>query len=209
MKAAAAVWIVLVLALAGGSYALAAGTATLTLDRSSGPTGTPVTATYTAPGCGSEVAATVAFSLDGITGPQFGTSSMNTATCSATLKFAVSAAPGAHQIFAYVPNSGAPVASAQFTVLAPQPAPQTTPVSPPTPVPTQAPSPSPSQTPSPSPVAARSAGAGTGLSDFLLPLLIGIILVLLALLVVLLVLLRRSRARNASGSGPAQPPSGG
>lgn len=206
MRAAAAVWTVLVVAFAGASYARAAGPATLTLDRSSGPTGTSVTATYTAPGCGSEVAATVAFSLDGITGTQFGTSSMNTATCSATLRFAVSAAPGAHQIFAYVPNSGAPVATAQYSVLAPQ----TTPASPPTPVPppTASPpsplAPSPSQTPSSSPVAARA--AGTGLNDFLLPLLIGIILLLLALLVVLLVLLRRSRARNASGSGPAPPP---
>jgi hypothetical protein len=68
----------------------------------------------------------VAFSLDGIAGHQFGTTTLNPATCSASLTFPVAGGAGAHQIFGYVPNSGAPVASAPFTILAaPAPAPAT------------------------------------------------------------------------------------
>ena len=59
----------------------AAGAATVALSRSSGSPGTSVTATYTAPGCGGGVAATVAFSLDAIDGHQFGNTTMNPATC--------------------------------------------------------------------------------------------------------------------------------
>jgi hypothetical protein len=170
--------------------------ATLTLDQHSGPAGTLVTATYTAPGCG--VAATVAFSLDGIGGKQFGTTTMNVTTCSASLKFAVTGAAGAHQIFGYVPNSGAPVASSPFTILG-APPPTATPV--PTPVAT--PTPPPTPTPTPVPTATPAAQAGNSLlGNLLVPGLIAIIALLAIALIVVLILARRNRPDKPKGDAP-------
>jgi hypothetical protein len=179
----------------------AAAAATVVLSRPSGAPGTPVSATYTAPGCGGGVAATVAFSLDGITGHQFGTTTLNPATCSASLTFPISGSAGAHQVFGYVPNSGAPVASAPFTILAapatPTPTPEPTPTATPTPTPT------PSLTPTPTATPAAAAKSSSGIFDTLLvPGLIAIIVLLILAVAVLFVLLRRNRSRNDPGSGP-------
>ena len=179
----------------------AAGAASVVLSRASGAAGTPVTATYSAPGCGGGAAATVAFSLDSIAGHQFGSTILNPSTCTAILTFPVSGSPGAHQIFGYVPNSGAPVASAPFTILGAPPA-TATPVSTPTPTPTPTPAPTPTPTPSATPAAQSS----TLLGSLLVPMLIAIILLLLIALVVLLVLLRRRRSADGQGSQPPGSP---
>lgn len=198
--------------LATASSAQAMDGASLVLDRNSGQVGTLVSATYTAPGCGPDVSSTVAFSLDSIAGRQFGTSTMNPSTCSSTLKFAISGSPGVHQVFGYIPNSGAPVGSAPFTILSPpDPTPVLVPTSAPTPVPTPVASPSAtavlaSQNPSSSPIAVRSAAhADRGLNGFLVPLLIALIILLVAALVILLVMLRSKSASNRAGPGPENP----
>jgi hypothetical protein len=185
----------------------AAGAATVVLSRGSGAAGTPVTATYSAPGCGGGVASTVAFSLDGIAGHQFGSTTLNPATCTAILTFPVSGSPGAHQIFGYVPNSGAPVASAPFTILA-SPPPTATPVSTPTPTPVPTSTPTPTPTPTLTPTASPIAQSSSLLGSLLVPILIGIILLLLIALVVLLLLLRRRRSADSPESQPpdSQPP---
>jgi hypothetical protein len=179
----------------------AAAAASVVLSRASGTAGTSVTATYTAPGCGSDVAATVAFALDDFTGHQFGTTTMNPATCSASLAFPVSGSAGAHRIVGYVPNSGAPVASAPFTILAAPPAPTPTPE--PTPTPTPPPTPTPTLTPTPTATPAAAARSSSGiLNSLLVPGLIAIIALLIIAVAVLFILLRRSRSRDALGTGP-------
>jgi hypothetical protein len=171
----------------------AAGAATVVLSRASGSVGTPVTATYTAPGCGG-VASTVAFSLDSIGGHQLGSTSLNLGSCSAVATFPISGSAGPHQIFGYVPNSGAPVASAPFTILAAPPG-TPTPTAIPTPLPT--PTPTPTPVPTPTPTATPAAQNSTGfLNGLLVPALIALIVLLIILIVVLLVLLRRNRSRG-------------
>jgi hypothetical protein len=179
----------------------AAAAATVVLSRASGTAGTPVTATYTAPGCGSDVAATVAFALDDFTGHQFGNTTMNTATCSASLTFPVSGSAGAHRIVGYVPNSGAPVASAPFTILAAPPAPTPTPEPTPTPTPTPTSTPTLTATPTATPAAAARSSSGI-FNSLLVPGLIAIIALLIIAVVVLFILLRRGRSREEPGSGP-------
>jgi hypothetical protein len=171
----------------------AAGAATVVLSRASASAGTPVTATYTAPGCGG-VASTVAFSLDGIGGPRFGTTTLDLATCSARLTFPISGSAGAHQIFGYVPNSGAPIASAPFTILAAPPA-TPTPTLAPTPIPTPSETPVPTPTPTATPGPAAQSANGF-LNGLLVPALIALIVLLIIAIVVLLVLLRRNRSRG-------------
>ncbi|MBJ7596752.1 hypothetical protein [Candidatus Nephthysia bennettiae] len=179
----------------------AAAAATVVLSRASGTAGTPVTATYTAPGCGGGVAATVAFALDDFTGHQFGTTTMNPATCSASLTFPVAGSAGGHRIVGYVANSGAPVASAPFTILAAPPAPPPTPE--PTPTPTPTPIPTPTLTPTPTATPAAAAQSSSGIvNSLLVPGLIAIIALLIIAVVVLLVLLRRRRSRDDLGTGP-------